>query len=72
MFSYKDVAPIEFIKGVTYITSVAEWTIEDISPSGMVFVRREDGLRAQFGKKTFADMILAVKNDPKDEPSGNL
>lgn len=44
--------------GKTYRTEVATWTVECISATEMVFVRRDDGLLARFGLTSFAGRIV--------------
>lgn len=46
-------------EGNTYWSSVAIWTVDHISPGGMVFVIRDDGRTTQFGLATFANMVVA-------------
>lgn len=45
-------------EGATYRTQVAIWTVETISPSGMVFVRRDDGRTTQFGMTDFTARVI--------------
>lgn len=45
---------VQIQEGATYKTQIAIWTVETISPSGMVFVRRDDDRRTQFGLRDFA------------------
>lgn len=49
---------VQIKEGGTYKTQQAIWTVETISPSGMVFVRRDDGRRTQFGMKDFANRVI--------------
>lgn len=49
---------IEIVEGATYRTSVAVWTVETICTSGMVYVVRDDGRRACFGKENFASWVV--------------
>lgn len=45
-------------EGATYRTKAAVWTVEHRSPSGMLFVRRDDGRTTTFGERDFASWIV--------------
>lgn len=49
---------MEIKEGATYKTQLAVWTVETIAPSGMVFVRRDDGRRTQFGLNDFSARVV--------------
>jgi hypothetical protein len=49
-------------EGETYRTSAAIWIVEHISPSGMVFVRRDDGRTARFGLRDFTGRVVERVN----------
>lgn len=48
-----------------YRTSVATWTVTDISPSGMLSVTREDGRTMRFGRKNFAGWVVEQIRAPE-------
>lgn len=50
--------PTHIKEGEAYRTSVAIWTVEHISPSGMIFVRRDDARTAMFTLKSFASWVV--------------
>jgi hypothetical protein len=45
-------------EGATYRTHAALWTVERISLTGEVFVRRDDGTTAVFGLRDFAGWVI--------------
>ena len=44
----------DVVEGGIYETSAAIWTVESVSPAGVLWVRRDDGRRTQFGRREFA------------------
>lgn len=69
-------APDDICIGGTYRTKVATWTVEDISPCGMLSLRREDGRTARFGRSDFASWVIeeisAARPDDLREALGLL
>jgi hypothetical protein len=54
----------ELVIGATYRTRVATWTLEAITPDGIVYAVREDGKKARLSLNYLKEQIIERIPDP--------